>query len=259
MKVERSTLAWFGLVGAILAAVVWRISEGGGQRPPDGRLAFRPHTPSGAIHAGSSPLGLASPRDGFLFVPRANAAANPMPLLILLHGATQRAQLFEPLVPLADSLGVLLLAPDAREMTWDAIRGDFGADVAFIDQAIMRAFDQGFVDACRVVVGGFSDGASYALSLGIRNAERLHGVVALSPGFVIPAAEVGKLPVFMRHGTADQILPIDRTSRPIARALREAGFDVDYAEFDGPHTVRPDDGRTAMQWTKGRSCETAAP
>jgi phospholipase/carboxylesterase len=258
MRVDRNTVLWFALVGAILAGVVWRASDwerlSGGAEAAQGRLGFSAHAPAGPIRAGSSPLGLGKERDGFLFVPRANAPANPMPLLILLHGATQRAGLFEPLIPLADSLGVVLLAPDSRDMTWDAIQSDFGVDIAFLDKAIMHAFDNGFIDPCRVVVGGFSDGASYALSLGIRNAERLRGVVALSPGFVIPASVVGKVPVFIRHGTNDRILPIDRTSRPLVQALREGGFELDYEEFDGPHMVRPGDSRSAMQWVVRRSC-----
>jgi phospholipase/carboxylesterase len=92
------------------------------------------------------------------------------------------------------------------------------------------------------------------LSLGIRNARAFHGVVAFSPGFVIPTQVPEKLPVFLRHGTRDQILPIDNASRPIVRALREARFSVDYKEFDGPHTIRPEDAHAALDWVTRRSC-----
>ncbi|TMG78403.1 MAG: alpha/beta fold hydrolase, partial [Betaproteobacteria bacterium] len=143
------------------------------------------------------------------------------PLLILLHGATQSSRIFERFTAAADTAGVILLAPDSRGMTWDAIRDDFGPDIAFLDQAIMRAFDRAYVDPCRVVIGGFSDGATYALSLGIRNSRRVRGVVAFSPGFVIPARVAEKLPVFLRHGTRDEILPIDARSRRIVRVLRD--------------------------------------
>jgi predicted esterase len=79
-------------------------------------------------------------------------------------------------------------------------------------------------------------------------------VVAFSPGFIIPAHEIGRLPVFVRHGTRDEILPIDNASRAIVPALRSAGFIVDYAEFDGPHTVRPADARDALDWVNARTC-----
>jgi len=218
----------------------------------DGHVTVAPHAPA-AVQAGRAALGLGGDRDGFLFIPR-DTAAGGVPLLVLLHGATQRAALFDRLVPLADSMGVAILAPDSRAMTWDAVRGDFGPDVEFLQRAIGRAFDRARIDSCRVVIGGFSDGASYALSLGIRNADSFHGVVAFSPGFIIPAKRVGKLPVFLRHGTADQILPIDATSRRISAALRDANFELDYREFDGPHTVRPADAHDAMEWVKRRSC-----
>lgn len=221
----------------------------------EGTLSFTAHSPSRAVTTGLAPLGIGSDRDGFLFVPLGNTPSNPAPLLVLLHGATQRARLFERIAPMADSAGVVILAPDSRGMTWDAVREGFGPDVQFLDRAITRAFDRAYIDTCRVVLGGFSDGASYALSLGIRNAQRLHGVVAFSPGFVIPARDVGKIAVFVRHGTRDEILPIDNASRAIVPALRQAGLTVDYAEFDGPHTVRPDDARAALAWVKQRSCQ----
>ena len=220
----------------------------------DGRLSFKPHGPVAPVVAGKAALGLSEERDGFLFVPKDNDGRHLEPLLILLHGATQRSRLFERMTPMADSLGLVILAPDSREITWDAIRGAFGRDIEFLDRAVMAAFDRAWVDPCRVVIGGFSDGASYALSLGIRNARLLQGVVAFSPGFVIPAGQVERLPVFMRHGTQDEILPIDRSSRPLLAALKKADFTVDYAEFDGPHTVRPADARTAMQWANARTC-----
>lgn len=220
----------------------------------EGRLEFTAHGPVSQVRAGLHPLGLGAGRDGFLFVPGDNDAQRPQPLLILLHGATQRARLFERLTPAADSVGVVILAPDSRETTWDAIRAGFGADVAFLQRAIERAFDRAHLDPCRIVIGGFSDGATYALSLGIRNAQALRGVVAFSPGFVLPVREVQLLPVFMRHGTQDEILPIDRTSRPILAALQSAGFSVDYEEFAGPHTIRPMDARAALHWVTQRSC-----
>jgi phospholipase/carboxylesterase len=245
-----------GMVALILAVA----GVAGACRPSqaqdvEGRIVLAPHAPTSQIAPGRAALGLADGRDGFLFIPHDTTDRGGVPLLILLHGATQRAALFERLIPSADSAGVAILAPDSREMTWDAIRGEeFGPDVAFLQRAITRAFDRARIDSCRVVVGGFSDGATYALSLGIRNAHAFHGVVAFSPGFVIPAPQPERLPVFLRHGTRDQILPIDAASRRIATLLRESGFAVDYEEFDGPHTMRPADVHAALRWTAQRSC-----
>jgi phospholipase/carboxylesterase len=250
--VIRLRIAMAGAVAlvAVSAACSARVNGGAG----DGRLTFTPHASRESVTPGVSALGLAAERDGFLFVPHDNSAIHPSPLLVLLHGATQRARMFDRLADAADSAGVVLLAPDSRDITWDGIRGDFGPDIAFLSRAIDRAFDRAHIDPCRVAIGGFSDGASYALSLGIRNARLVHGVVAFSPGFIVPADSVQRLPVFVRHGTHDQILPIDGASRTIVRRLRDAGFAVDYEEFDGRHTVRPADARASLHWVTQRGC-----
>ncbi|HEU4996182.1 MAG TPA: alpha/beta fold hydrolase [Gemmatimonadaceae bacterium] len=247
---SKSLQLWAACIAVVSAAGCGPSSA----QATDGRIAFLAHAPQAPIHPGQTSLGLASERDGFLFVPRDTTDHRGVPLLILLHGATQRAVLFQRLLPAADSAGVAILAPDSRGITWDAVRADFGPDVEFLRRAITIAFDRARIDPCRVVLGGFSDGASYALSLGIRNASTIHGIVALSPGFIIPAPQPERLPVFLRHGTRDEILPINSTSRQLVALLRDAGFAVDYQEFDGPHMVRPDDARAALQWTRSRSC-----
>ena len=50
------------------------------------------------------------------------------------------------------------------------------------------------------------------------------------------------------HGTHDAVLPIDRCSRRLVPELRRAGYEVEYEEFDGPHTVPPAIARAAVRW-----------
>ena len=59
--------------------------------------------------------------------------------------------------------------------------------------------------------------------------------------------------IFVSHGTQDRVLPIDRTSRQVAPRLANAGYDVVYREFDGPHTVPPPIARDALAWFLDRS------
>jgi phospholipase/carboxylesterase len=40
-----------------------------------------------------------------------------------------------------DEAGLAVLAVDSRGTTWDAIRGGFGPDVAFLDRALERTFE----------------------------------------------------------------------------------------------------------------------
>jgi predicted esterase len=85
------------------------------------------------------------------------------------------------------------------------------------------------IDPARVAIGGFSDGASYALSLGLTNGDLFSHVLAFSPGFMAPAGQEGSPRIFVSHGTRDAVLPIDRCSRRIVPTLRRAGYDVAYA------------------------------
>ena len=53
------------------------------------------------------------------------------------------------------------------------------------DEALVRVFATYPVDPTHLAISGFSDGASYALSLGLANADLFTHIVAFSPGFVI--------------------------------------------------------------------------
>ena len=98
------------------------------------------------------------------------------------------------------------------------------------------------------MVGGFSDGASYALSLGITNGDLFTHVLAFSPGFVAPAGQTGAPRIFVSHGTRDGVLPIDRCSRSIVPELKRGGYDVLYREFDGEHSISLEIALEAMGW-----------
>jgi predicted esterase len=216
------------------------------------RLSARPSTnTAGTMTPGLSPLGFDSSRDGLLFVPASYAPKKPMPLVLSLHGASGRARGgIERVRAQAEERGCLLLAVDSRDGTWDAIRSGFGPDVAFINRALQYTFDRCAVDPDRIAILGFSDGASYALGLGLPNGDLFQRIIAFSPG-MIPSSETpdhGKPRVFLSHGAQDPILPIERTSRILVRGLKRDGYDVTFVEFDGVHTVPPQVLSQAMEW-----------
>jgi phospholipase/carboxylesterase len=140
----------------------------------------------------------------------------------------------------AQARGFIVLAPDSRLSTWDVIRGGFGPDVAFLDEALSHVFARVAIDPARVAVGGFSDGGSYALCLGLANGDLFSHVLAFSPGFAAPAVVAGRPRIFISHGDRDEVLPVDRCGRRLARVLAEGGYDVDYREFAGGHLVPPE-------------------
>ena len=214
-----------------------------------GRLAARPISPTRASAPGLYSLGLARERDALLYVPKGYDANRPAPLAVMLHGAGGIAQHGMSLLSeLADAAGLVVLAPTSRDQTWDVIRSAFGADVKLIDEALAATFERCAVDTQRLAVGGFSDGALYALSLGITNGDLFTHVIAFSPGFMAPAHQVGAPRIYVSHGTRDMVLPIERCSRRLVPVLERAGYDVLYHEFDGPHTVPPEIAREAVDW-----------
>jgi predicted esterase len=148
----------------------------------------------------------------------------------------------------ADTNGLILLAPMSRASTWDIIIDNYGLDIEFMDQALTQVFGHYAVDPSRLAIGGFSDGASYGLSVGLINGDLFSHILAFSPGFVAPAAQQGEPDIFISHGLRDAVLPIDRCSRRIVPALRRSGYAVTYHEFDGPHTVPQDITQIAVGW-----------
>ncbi len=212
------------------------------------RLTARPRPARGSGgEAGVHPLGLERGRDGLVLVPPGYDPARPAPLAVMLHGAGGDAGGgLGPFRALADDRGVVVLAPESRGRTWDVLLGGWGPDVAFVDRALDEIFDRYAIDASRVAVGGFSDGASYALGLGLANGDLFGHVIAFSPGFVPRAPAEGRPRVFISHGTDDEVLPIDVCSRRIVPRLRDAGYDLDYREFVGGHTIPAEIAAGAM-------------
>ena len=196
------------------------------------------------------PLKLGDDRDGFLYVPPGYSADKPAaPLLIMLHGAGNTALSVQYALPLADDLGILVLAPDSRdERTWDGVLRNWGPDVEFLTAAMEQTLARYRVDRARIGVGGFSDGASYALSFGISFGDQFSSVIAMSPGVMQPMAARGKPRIFISHGTADPIMPIDATSRRFVPKLKSLGYDVTYREYEGRHSPSPPVVREAFEW-----------
>jgi predicted esterase len=201
---------------------------------------------------GRHPLKLGDDRDGFVYIPAGYKPDAALPLLVLLHGAGNTALSVQYSFALADEFGVIILAPDSRdERTWDGVLRSWGPDVEFIGDALAQTVERYTVNRGRVGVGGFSDGASYALSFGITFGDQFTRVIAMSPGVMQPMAARGKPRIFISHGTADQVMPIDQTSRVFVPKLKSLGYDVTYREYDGRHSPSPPIVREAFQWFIG--------
>ena len=201
---------------------------------------------------GLYPLNLETHRDGLVFIPMSYHPLKPTPLIVILHGAGSNAKAgLTPFLPLAESQGLILLAIDSRQATWDQLRGQFSADIAFLDLALSQVLSNYNIDSYHLAIAGFSDGATYALSVGLTNGGLFSHIIAFSPGFIAPAGLRGTPRLFITHGTEDHVLPIQSCSRKIVPQLQEAGYEVVYQEFSGGHTIPPEIVLNALQWFKG--------
>lgn len=209
-----------------------------------GRLAARPALSRASIEPGLHRL------DGhaLLYVPR-DLPDGPSRLVVVLHGAGGKAQLaLRWMADQANGLGLLILAPQAISTTWDMIVGGYGPDVVRLDAALHEVFARTTVDASAVAVAGFSDGASYAISLGVANGDLFRTIMAFSPGFMAPMVRHGNPRIFISHGISDRVLPADACSRRLVCELRHNGYAVTYKEFAGGHDVPPRIVAAAVRW-----------
>src|SRR4051812_9627218 len=144
-------------------------------------LKARPRTNAHNGNAGLQHLRIRQGREALLYVPQ-SALSEPAALAIMLHGAGGNAQHgLELLNTYADRAKIILLAPESRRASWDIISdAQYGPDVSFIDECLGHVFSRYAVDESRIALGGFSDGASYALSLGLSNGLLFPYILAFS-------------------------------------------------------------------------------
>jgi phospholipase/carboxylesterase len=198
------------------------------------QVVARPHAPRPQAVAPTGPNVLAGVP---IYVPMSYHPASPVGVLVMLHGAGGKPSQALALVESAAAReGFIVVTPKSVGLTWDRIEGEFGGDVAQLDRVLRALFDAYAIDPARVAIGGFSDGASYALSLGLANGALFRTVLAFSPGFERAPRNDGRPRIFVAHGIGDRVLPI-ACSRRIVPSLQRARYEVEYVEFEGGHMV----------------------
>jgi len=132
----------------------------------------------------------------------------------------------------------------------------FLASVAALDAAVDAACAEFELQRDRAVFGGFSQGASLALALGLRTSTGPHpaGVLCMS-GFL---PEIGGLeydwgaelpPVLVQHGTHDPMLPVQR-GRAAAQTLAQHGVPTVYTEYPMAHQVALESIEEGAAWLR---------
>ena len=192
------------------------------------------------------------------------------PAIILLHGyGSNEEDLFSFATELPDEYYVISARAPYDMMygsyAWYAI--NFDADenkfsdldqarssrdliVEFIDECVSKYA----IDAEKVTLIGFSQGAILSSAVALSYPEKVNRVVALSGYLNTEIAtedylknNITKVKFFVSHGTVDQVIPVDwaRKTKPV---LENLGIDVVYKEYPIGHGVSPQNFYDLRDW-----------
>ena len=202
---------------------------------------------------------------------------NPTASIIWLHGLGADGHDFEPIVPELglNGMAIRFIFPHAPSMPvtinggyimpawYDIAMTDFGVrqdrkgimqSAASIQLLIEQEQMRG-VDAGKIILAGFSQGAAMSLHVGLRQSTALAGIIALS-GYLLLADEMDQLapaakatPIFMAHGINDPVVPfsLGDTSR---RKLEAAGYRLAWHSYPMQHQVCMEEIRHIGGWIR---------
>lgn len=204
-------------------------------------------------------------------------AANPTRSIIWLHGLGADGHDFAPIAPELVSPqwpAVRFVFPHAplRPVTinggmpmraWYDLHGldllsrqdevGMRQSIDQVDALIAREGERGVAPE-HIVLAGFSQGGAIALAGGLRHAQRLAGIVALSTYLPLHDSLAGErskanqaTPIFWGHGTADPVVALPRgvASRDLLQGL---GYSVDWHTYPMAHAVCADEIADLRHW-----------
>ena len=217
--------------------------------------------------------------DGVLDALEVETGHDPEACVIWLHGLGADGHDFEPVVPaldLPEKPGIRFVFPHAPMQpvtlnggmvmrAWYDVYGVEGvrredetgvrASQARVEALIAREKGRG-IPAARLALAGFSQGGAVALHTGLRHAERLAGILALSTylplaGTLAAEAQAANrdVPIFMAHGTHDPLITLARAQRS-RDLLRESGYRVEWHEYPMAHQVCDEELRDLSAWLR---------
>ena len=199
---------------------------------------------------------------------------NPAGVLVLLHGLGAAGDDLYPLAKYLCGGQLRVVCPHApvRPVTvnggipmraWYDIAGanlEDRQDAAGIKEsaaqinALLAAESARGFAANKIFLGGFSQGAAMALYAGLRYAETLAGVIALS-GYLLleekltaeSAAENMRTPIFQAHGEYDPIV-LPQWAHHCRNILQTQNRPLTYKEYPAPHTIPPQTTTDLSKW-----------
>jgi len=194
-------------------------------------------------------------RDCWLYVPTTYDRTKRYPLVVVLHPAGLKgAAMVRTWGEVAERSGAFIVAgpecKDARRRRWSL---DDERDLLATVNKVIALYS---VDPRRVLLTGFSQGAIYTYTFGLRNPGTFRGIAAVAGALIAgqnPAAEAilrkaRGMAVYVAHGAADQQIPVVRARASRAR-LERAGFVVTYHEIPYlGHYLPPEEPARIWAW-----------
>jgi phospholipase/carboxylesterase len=177
------------------------------------------------------------------------------PLITVLHGAGRQDEMLaracrdEP-----EKRQALFLIPRSKLPTWDLIVSEERADLDFLEYAYDLIYRRYPIDAFRQALLGFSDGASYGLSIGLSNPRMFRAIMAWAAGFVTVDRtflhdDDPKPDLLLEYGTHDPVFPFEQIAVPMRESLEKADYRVEFrVDEGGRHWPSGDFQPEALDW-----------
>jgi predicted esterase len=216
------------------------------------------------------------PQRAALYTPDEIDPARTYPLLTVLHGAGRQDEaLMRAYRHEAEQRQALVLVARSFHMTWDlialgiqggaALTADAPSarpDLDFFEFAYDLIYRRYPVDRGRQGLIGYSDGASYGLSIGLSNPGIFCAVMAWAAGFLALESDVAepgtqRPAVFLEYGTHDELFPFEQVALPMKRHLEELGCALTFVVDEGGRHWPPSEFQPeALDWFFSESWHT---
>ncbi len=185
----------------------------------------------------------------FVYLPKGHNGAR-LPLLVYFVGARgEPNDVLSAYREHADREKFALMIPVPKAGQWDLIEDlqrrfgiemnvqpRYGKDIKALDLSLTDLFSKVAIDPARIAVIGFSNGATYSVSVGTANPQLFKTVLAFSPGPAFPTKFDPGQRVFISHGESDRALPFSYTRGIVAR-MRVKKMPVEWVPFKGGHEI----------------------
>ena len=192
---------------------------------------------------------------GVLLTPEEIDPSRLYPLFTVFHGAGRQDEMLvkacrrEP-----EARQAFFFIPRSVAPTWDLIAGGEGEDLAFLEHAWDLIYRRYPIDPERQSVIGYSDGASYALSLALSSPGFFDAALCWAAGFVVMdrravGEESRRTRMYLEYGTHDELFGFKEVALPMRERLETAGYAVEFSvDEGGRHWPSGDFQSQALDW-----------